>query len=157
MPPVIETVLIGIGATVCIDLWALFARTAFGVQSLDYCLLGRWVLHMPAGRIMHDNIATSPAKAHECGMGWASHYSIGVAFAMLFVLLVPEAWLGQPTLLPALAFGIVTVVVPFFTLQPALGLGVASSRTRHPAAARLRSLTTHAVFGAGLYLSASLL
>jgi len=153
----IESVVIGIGATIAIDLWAMFARAIFGVQSLNLCLLGRWVLHMPAGRIMHDGIATSAAKRHECGIGWMAHYSIGVAFALLFVAIMPDAWLDRPTLLPALAFGIVTVVAPFFVLQPAFGLGVASSRTRNPAAARLRSLTTHAVFGAGLYVSAFIL
>jgi hypothetical protein len=153
----VESVAIGIGATLAIDLWALFVRTVFGVESLDFRLLGRWVLHMPAGRIMHDNIATSAAKAHECGIGWMAHYSIGVAFAVLFVALMPDAWLDRPTLLPALGFGIVTVAAPFFALQPAFGLGVASSRTKNPMAARLRSLSTHAVFGAGLYVSAYLL
>jgi len=153
----IESVATGIGATLAIDLWAMFARTVFGVQSLNLCLLGRWVLHMPAGRIMHDDIATSATKGHECGIGWMAHYSIGVAFAVLFVAIMPDAWLDRPTLLPALGFGIVTVVAPFFALQPAFGLGVASSRTRNPTAARLRSLTTHAVFGAGLYVSAFIL
>ena len=54
--------------------------------------------------------------------------------------------------LAALAFGIVTVLVPFLTLQPALGLGIASANAPHPWKARLRSLATHAVFGAGLWV-----
>jgi hypothetical protein len=51
-------------------------------------------------------------------------------------------------------FGVITVVVPLFILQPALGLGIAASRARNPTAARLKSLATHAIFGTGLYLSA---
>ena len=153
----LEAALIGVGATLFIDLWALFLSRAFDVRSLDYCLLGRWVLHMPEGRIVHESIAASQAKPHECRIGWAAHYSIGVAFALVFALLAPEGWLERPTPLPALAFGVATVVVPFFTIQPSIGLGVAASRTPSPNRARLKSLMTHTVFGLGLYFWAYLL
>jgi hypothetical protein len=90
-------------------------------------------------------------------VGWVTHYSIGVGLALLFVLLVRDSWLERPTVIPALGFGIATVVIPFFTMQPAFGLGVAASRARNPAAARLKSLATHSVFGLGLFGSAYLL
>jgi hypothetical protein len=150
-------VAIGIGATVFIDLWSTFLKKAFGIPSLSYCLLGRWVLHMPRGRVMHVAIAKSEAMPHECKVGWTAHYSIGVAFSVLFVLLVPGDWLSRPTLGPALVFGVATVLVPFLTMQPAFGLGIAASRTKNPTAARLKSLVTHAIFGVGLYAWASLL
>lgn len=150
-------VVVGAGATLVIDLWALFLRRVFGVPSLSYCLLGRWVLHMPEGRFLHDGIGRSAAKKHECATGWAAHYSIGIAFALLFLVVAPAGWLERPSPLPALAFGAATVVVPFLTMQPAFGLGVAASRTPHPNRARLKSLGTHTVFGAGLYAWALLL
>ena len=90
-------------------------------------------------------------------MGWTTHYLIGTSFALLFVLLAADSWLARPTLLPALLFGIATVVVPFFTMQPSFGLGIAASKTPHPNKARLKSLMTHTVFGVGLYVSAILL
>jgi Protein of unknown function (DUF2938) len=65
---------------------------------------------------------------------------------------VPGNWLEHPTLPPALLYGIATVVFPLFIMQPALGLGVASSRTSRPGQARMKSLATHLVFGIGLYL-----
>ena len=154
---VLDAILIGLGATLLIDLWALFLKRAFSVRSLDYCLLGRWVLYIPHGKIVHANVATTPAKPYECKVGWTTHYLIGTAFALLFVPLTPDGWLARPTLLPALAFGIATVVVPFFTMQPSFGLGIAASKTPHPNKARLKSLMTHTVFGVGLYLSAILL
>ena len=153
---VLVAILMGIGATLVIDLWALVLKRALRVRSLDYCLLGRWVLHMPRGTIVHQSIAASAAMSHECKVGWTTHYLIGITFALLFVLVAPDGWLIRPTLMPALIFGIVTVLVPFFTLQPSLGLGLASSKTPHPNRARLKSLTTHAIFGVGLYLSARL-
>ena len=147
---------IGLGATLMIDLWAVFLKRAFAVNSLNYCLLGRWVLYMPQGKFAHASIAASASKPHECMVGWAAHYSIGVAFGLTFVWIASPGWLASPTLLPALAFGVATVVVPFFTLQPALGLGIASSRQPRPAAARIKSLATHTVFGLGLWVCAYL-
>ena len=154
---VVAAVLVGLGATLLIDLWALLLRRAFSIPSLNYCLLGRWVLYIPGGKIVHESITATPQKPHECTVGWVTHYLIGTAFALLFVLLVSENWLARPTLLPALAFGIATTLVPFFTLQPSFGLGIAASRTHNPNKARLKSLTTHAVFGVGLYVWAYLL
>ena len=72
----------------------------------------------------------------------------------MLVILVSEDWLAQPTLQPALLFGLVTIVFPFFILQPSFGLGIAAARTPNPAQARLKSLMTHTVFGVGLYLCA---
>ena len=151
-----RVIAVGLGATLVIDAWALLLRWLLGIRSLDYCLLGRWVLHMPGGKFMHANIAGAMTKRHECAVGWISHYSIGAAFAVLFVLIVGNEWLARPTLLPALAFGIVTVLVPWFVMQPALGLGIASSKVAHPWGARVKSLGTHAVFGLGLWLAARL-
>ncbi|MDQ3427283.1 MAG: DUF2938 domain-containing protein, partial [Gemmatimonadota bacterium] len=53
-----------------------------------------------------------------------------------------------------LLYGIGTVVCPLFIMQPAFGLGIAASRTPNPTQARLKSLVTHTVFGAGLYVCA---
>jgi hypothetical protein len=39
-------------------------------------------------------------------------------------------------------------------MQPAMGAGIAASRTPRPAAARIHSLVMHAVFGLGLFLAA---
>jgi hypothetical protein len=147
-------VAIGVGATLVMDLWNAFLNRAFGIPSLNYCLLGRWLSHMPAGRIRHASIAAAPPKPRECLVGWIGHYSIGVVFAVVFVALASGDWLVRPTVLPAVLYGIATVVFPFFLLQPSLGLGIAASRTPDPTRARLKSVMTHTVFGVGLYASA---
>jgi hypothetical protein len=151
---VLGAVAIGIGATLLMDLWSLFLRRAFGIPSLNYCLLGRWLRHMPEGTFRHTNIAAASPRSLECQAGWVAHYTIGVAFALILAVLTSGDSIARPALLPALAFGIGTVVFPFFILQPAIGLGIAASRTPAPARARLKSLVTHTVFGVGLYLCA---
>jgi hypothetical protein len=145
---------IGIGATLVMDLWNLFLKRAFSIPSLNYCLLGRWLRHMPTGTFRHANITAAPQKDFECPVGWIAHYTIGVVFALLLVVLTSGEWLARPTFLLALVYGVGTVVFPFFILQPSLGLGIAASRTPKPVQARLKSLMTHTVFGVGLYLSA---
>jgi hypothetical protein len=151
---ILGAVAVGIGATLVMDLWNLFLKRTFSIPSLNYCLLGRWLRHMPAGTFRHANINAAPQKSFECAVGWTSHYTIGVAFALLFAVLTSGDWLVRPTLLPALLYGITTVVFPFFIMQPSLGLGVAASRTPRPMVARLKSLVTHTVFGVGLYVCA---
>jgi hypothetical protein len=63
-------------------------------------------------------------------------------------------WVRAPTLLPALLTGILTVLAPLLVLQPAMGAGIASTRTQAPLLNSLKSLANHTVFGVGLYLAA---
>ena len=151
---IVGAIAIGVGATLVMDLWNLFLERTFGIPSLDYCLLGRWLRHMPGGTLRHASIAAATRKPLECTVGWIAHYSIGVVFALVFVVLASGDWLARPTLLPALLYGVGTVVFPFFILQPSLGLGIAASRAPRPSRARLKSLVTHTVFGVGLYVCA---
>lgn len=144
----------GVGATLAIDLWNLLLRRVFGVASLSNCVLGRWLCYMPAGTFRHRSLATAPPRPHECAIGLAAHYGIGITLATAFVALMPAVWLTRPTVTPALLYGVATLVFPFFVMQPAFGLGVAASRTAAPALARLKSLGTHTVFGLGLYVCA---
>ena len=151
---IVGAVAIGIGATLLMDLWNLFLKRMFRLPSLNYCLLGRWLCHMPEGTFRHASIANAPEKSFECTVGRIAHYTIGVVFALVFVALVSGGWLVRPTLMPALLYGIGTVVFPFFIMQPSFGLGIAASRTSNPTQARLKSVATHAVFGVGLYVCA---
>lgn len=144
----------GLGATVLMDAWNAFLRRAFGIPSLNYCLLGRWIRHMASGRFAHSSIGSASARRFECPVGYLAHYSIGVVFALGFVASARVGWLERPSPLPAILFGIATVVFPFFVMQPSLGLGIASSKAPNPLQARLKSLATHTVFGVGLYLAA---
>ena len=154
---IIGAILVGLGATLVIDLWALLLRRGLNIPSLNYCLLGRWLLHMPGGTFGHESIAAATQKRHECTIGWVAHYLIGASFALVFVLLVSGTWLERPTLLPAMVFGIVTTLVPLLIMQPSFGLGIAASKTPNPNQARLKSLMTHTVYGVGLYAWALLL
>lgn len=123
----VRAILIGLGATLATDLWALFLKHTFKIAAPNYCLVGRWLRYMPDGTFRHANIVSTPRKSAECMVGWITHYMIGLTFAIAFVALVDNNWLRYPTLFPAILFGIVTVLMPFFIMQPAFGLGLAAS------------------------------
>jgi len=146
--------LIGIGATLVMDLWALFLRRAFGIPSLHYGMVGRWIGHFPSGRFVHDGIGKADPVPAERALGWAAHYAIGIAFAALLLGIWGLDWSRDPTVIPALAVGILTAVAPFFLMQPGMGAGVAASKTPQPNVARLRTLMAHTSFGVGLYIAA---
>jgi hypothetical protein len=151
---ILGAIAVGLGATLVMDLWNLFLKRTFSVPSLNYCLLGRWLRHMPEGTFKHASITAAAQKPFECNVGRVAHYTIGAVFALIFVFFASGDWLARPTLLPALLYGIATVVLPFFLMQPSLGLGIAASKTPNPMQARLKSLVTHSVFGVGLYVCA---
>lgn len=157
MEMTIRIAAIGIGATLLMDLWGLVQHRAFGAPTLNYRLVGRWLGHIPLGRFRHESIAKASPVPGEAALGWAAHYATGVLFAALLVAVYGPEWVLSPTIWPALLIGIATIAAPFLVLQPAIGLGLAASKTPDPTAARLRSCVTHLVFGIGLYVCADVI
>lgn len=150
---VLRTILIGSGATLVMDGWAFLLRR-FGIPSLDFAVLGRWIGHLRQGQWIHEGIARAKPVRGELLIGWCAHYSIGIAFAAVLLSTFGLEWARSPSLFPALFIGIVTVLAPLLVLQPALGAGIASSKTARPIFNSVKSLVTHTVYGFGLYLTA---
>lgn len=159
MTPHIEDILhvaaIGICATAAMDVWLLVLKR-LGVPTLDFALIGRWVGHWRQGVWKHEAIARAAPVPGERALGWLMHYATGVAFAALLVGVFGMQWVHQPTVWPAVGVGLGTVAAPWLLMQPAIGAGIAASRTPAPARNRIRSLANHGVFGFGLYAAALL-
>ena len=153
MNNLLYTLVIGIGATVVMDIWGVTRNVFLGGKAPDYAMVGRWLGHMTRGRFKHDAIAQSLPVRGERAIGWTAHYLTGIAFAAILTIFWDSHWVEAPSLAPALAIGIGTVIAPFFLMQPGMGAGIAASKTPNPGSARLQSLITHGVFGLGLYLS----
>lgn len=149
----VRSSMIGAGATLTMDLWAALLRR-FGVPSLNFAFLGRLIGHLREGRFFHESIAKAAPVRGETLIGWLAHYSIGVAFAAVLLAVFGLEWARSPTLAPALLVGVLTVVAPLFLLQPALGAGIASSKTPRPLYNSVKSVITHVIFGVGLFLAA---
>ncbi|WP_298856054.1 DUF2938 domain-containing protein [uncultured Ruegeria sp.] len=149
-----SAVLIGIGATTFMDMVALSQKLIFSQQSLNYAMVGRWLGHVAQGRFFHRPIMASDPVPAERLLGWSAHYLTGIVFALGFLAVIGRGWLEEPSLLPAIAFGILTVLAPFLILQPGMGAGLAARLMPDPNTARLKSVCAHLSFGIGLWVTA---
>jgi len=78
---------------------------------------------------------------------------VGCIYAALYLMYVSTAPMGQPTLVSAVLFGLVTILSPWLLMQPALGLGICASKAPRSNLVRLQNLIIHTIFGLALYYS----
>jgi len=147
----IEALVVGIIATLTTDLW-LWLLQIVGVPPANWALVGRWMAWMPRGVFVHRPIAVTPSIRGELAIGWGFHYAVGIAYAALYLAISRLLLASGPTLISAMVFAIALLVVPWFVMQPALGLGFFAAKTPHPNVTRIISISGHAAFGVGLYL-----
>jgi len=149
-----EVLMMGIFATLATDLWLRLLQTITGLAPANWGLVGRWVAWMPHGVFVHRPItATAPVRG-ERAIGWAFHYAVGIGYAALYLAIVRLGLGSGPTLISAVVFALALLVVPWFLMQPALGLGFMAARAPRPGATRAINISAHVVFGIGLYLGA---
>lgn len=149
--------LIGLGATLLMDLWALVLARLPGQSAPNWAPVGRWFRHLPRGVVFHDDIARAEASPNDLRAGWIAHYAVGILYGVLFAVIAGPGWFAAPRFLPAWIFALLTIAAGWFLLQPGMGLGWAASRTANPAKVRILGLVAHTVFGLGLYLTALLI
>lgn len=148
----LQGAMIGIVATVLMDIWAAIAKHVFRLPTADWAMVGRWFGHMPRGVLLHPAISSAAPIRNEIVLGWIGHYVIGVCYGLAYLYIVQVVLSGVPTLVSALGFGLATLFAPWLIMQPAMGAGVFASRTPRPSIVRLTNLSMHAVFGVSLYL-----
>lgn len=150
-------ILIGLGATIVMDIWAFVLSMMPGQSRPNWGPVGRWFWHLRHGQVFHDDIAKSTPYAHEVALGWIGHYAVGILYGVIFAFYVGADWFAGPTFLPAWIFGIVTVAAGWFLLQPGLGIGWAASRLPNAWQVRFLNLVAHTFFALGLYGTALVL
>lgn len=148
----LQGILIGVIATVCLDLWAAVAGRILGLPTANWAMVGRWFGHLSRGVMVHRPISGAPCIRNELALGWVGHYVIGVVYGLAYLLIVRVLLTGEPSLGSAVVFGLATLFAPWLIMQPAMGAGVFASRTPRPSVTRLVNLSMHAVFGTSLYL-----
>ena len=143
MALVLSGALLGLGATVLMDVWQQLLGRLPGQAPPNWRPVGRWFWHLKDRTVFHEAIGSAPPSPNDLAIGWAAHYAVGILYGVIFVLIVGPGWLAAPTLWPAWLFAIVTVAAGWFLLQPGMGLGWAASRTADPTGCgRSRSSTT---------------
>ena len=152
MGTVIQGALIGIIATIGVDIWATIAKHVLRLPTADWALVGRWFGHMVRGKFVHRPIGESVAIPNELAIGWIAHYVTGLVYGVAYLSIVRGLLTSNPSLMSALVFGLVTLGAPWLIMQPGMGAGVFASRTPRPWLIRVINLSMHAVFGVCLYI-----
>lgn len=153
----LSAVVIGIGGTAAMDLWALLLGAVFGLPLPNWGLVGRWFAHLAKGTFFHKDITAAEAVPNEAALGWFSHYAIGILYAGILIWFAGPGWLVNPTFLPAWILGLVTIGAGWFILQPGMGAGWAASLRPNPMQVRALNILAHTVFAFGLFATAWLL
>ncbi|AZC03413.1 DUF2938 family protein [Acinetobacter nosocomialis] len=149
-----QALCLGVGATVIMDIWLLILKI-FKIPTLNFSFLGRWVGWIFQGKLIHQSIAQSPQIQGEYLLGWITHYSVGIIFALSFLVIVGSDWLIHPQFYSALIFGVVTVLIPFLLCNRPWVV-VLLRQNPAPFSELSKSLLNHSFFGCGLYLTAKL-
>lgn len=150
-----RAIVIGVGATVLLDLWAQFLRL-FGLPKPNWAPPGRWFAHLLRGQVAHEDIGQAPAVVGETAIGWLFHYLVGILFAAVLLAIWGLDWAREPRFLPALIVGLATVGCGWFILQPGMGMGIAASKRPNATQIRVLNIVGHIVFAIGLYGTALL-
>ncbi len=145
--------MVGVVANFVTDIYEYFLERGLG-KNRDWHLVGRWVAYLGRGIFRHNDIDKVLAMRSEFAVGWIFHYLVGVYFAAIYLIILAAPPERFPSLWNALAFGLITVLLPWLILTPGQGGGFFASKTDRPNFNRITSLSAHAVFGIGLYLGA---
>lgn len=148
---VFQACVAGLFATAVLDLWQRLVFAVIGIPPANWAFVGRWFAYIPRGRLVHRPIGDTAAVEGELALGWSLHYLIGLAYGFAYVGLMVYGLDRPPSLLNGVVFGACSVVIPWFILQPGLGIGVMGRLTPKPAIPMLNALANHIVYGIALY------
>lgn len=151
----INMVVAGVFATVVLDIWQRILHAATGIAPTNWGIVGRWFAHMQHGRFVHAAIGEAAPVAGEAALGWIMHYLIGIAYGVVYVWMMAALFDG-PTLLNGFLFGLASVVIPWFLMQPCLGAGIMGAKAPNPNIPRYGALAAHCIYGVALYAGSAL-
>ena len=156
MDLVAMAVVAGVLGTLAMDSFnLLFARTGI-VSKIDARMIGRMAVGWARGRFRYGHPSEMVQVANEVFYGYVTHYTIGLGFAVPYVL----GWnmlVGRPVSpVWALAYGVATTVASWFFVYPSMGFGVFGRRSPDGFRAPLSSLANHLFYGMGLAVGVAL-
>jgi Protein of unknown function (DUF2938) len=146
--------LIGVIATLTMDILGAILRRAHWVMSVPPALIGRWVAAVARGQPFQANIQNATPVRHEVAIALLTHYVVGITFATVYLSVTMRLGVSPRSAVAAVTFGLATCVFPWLLMFPAMGFGLFGSRGPADTQIFLSSLTGHAAFGIGIWLGA---
>ena len=157
MDLIVTGVVAGVLGTLAMDsLNLFFARTGM-LLKIDVAMIGRMGVGWVHGRFRYGHPSEMEQVENEKFYGYVTHYTIGVALALPYVLGWDLLVGGPASPLWALAYGVATTVASYFLVFPSMGFGVLGRRSPEGMRAPLSSLANHLFYGVGLAVGVALM
>lgn len=150
MDVVLTGVSAGVLGTVAMDLGNLLFARAGIISKIDMGMIGRMAVGWTRGRVRYRHPSELQEIAAERTYGYATHYTIGVAFAVPYAVGWHAFVGGSPSSAWAIVYGIATTVASWFFVYPSMGLGAFGRRSPDGLKASLSPLANHLFFGLGM-------
>ena len=118
--------------------------------------IGRWVMGVLGGVLMHQDIAKTKPVKNEVRIGQLFHFIIGGgAVAILYPVFLTTIGLEVTAnhLIMSAIFGLLTSVFPWFVLMPSFGWGLFGAKTPFKSKPILSPIISHLFFGLGIGLT----
>jgi hypothetical protein len=142
-----EIIAVGVFSCVVFDLWQRVFKLLTGIPPSNWAMVGRWLLNLIKNQqVFVNNITAIKSYESELPIGWIFHYFVAILYAVVYFLLM-EIKMLNPGFSDGLIFGIISVIVPWFFFQPALGNGLLASKTPEPLKVCMLALMMHTIFG----------
>ena len=153
---VVTGVVAGVLGTLVMDsLNHLFSRTGM-LLKIDVGMIGRMSAGWAHGRFSYRHPGEMEQVAHELLYGYITHYTIGVGFAVTYMIGWDLLVGGPASPAWALVYGVATTVASHFFVFPSMGLGVFGRRSPDGIRSPLSSLANHLFYGVGLAIAIAL-
>jgi hypothetical protein len=120
------------------------------LSKIEVGMIGRMSAGWARGRFRYRHPDEMEEVANEMLYGYITHYTIGVGFAVPYVLGWDLLVGGPVSPLWTLAYGVATTVASLFFVYPSMGLGVCGRRSPEGIRAPLSSLANHLFYGVGM-------
>ena len=151
----LQIVIVGVGACVVFDIWQRIFHWLTAIPPSNWALVGRWtIVLLTSGQLIVRDLELRPNRQNELGVGWLVHYSIAVAYAAIFMVLM-RANILAAEFADGLLFGVVSVIVPWLFFLPCLGKGIMGRLTPNPLLVCTLALMMHSIFGVAIGLGFS--
>ena len=112
------------------DLWQRLLKLTYGINPSDWRIIGRWFIYVILKqKIYNPNIENEKPFKNELLIGWIFHYFIGVVYSLGFFILMKYYNIFKASLTDGLIFGLVTLIIPWFFMLPAIGKGFLALKT----------------------------
>ena len=117
----LSIVIAGCFSCIALDMFGRLLLILFKIPEPSWGVVGRWVFYMVRrGEIFNPQISDAMPIAHEVKIGWAFHYLIAVAWAVVFYIFFISYPLLDLSYRNGLLFGALTTIAPLFIFMPLL-------------------------------------